>query len=431
MVNIIMDLKFLNLLLFVIVSFIFSFHNLSFATEVQEPLIRDPMLKIDLVTEGLSSPTSMAFLDSDNIIVLEKNTGDVRLVSSGNLLKEPLLNLDIDSTTSTCCRGLLGVTVDNDYIVGETKVFLYYSSASDKYNKQPVLNQVYRYNWINRDLINPILLLDLPATPGPNHPGGKLVLGKDGYLYTAIGDLNNEGLLQNIPGSYLTDSSVIIRINSTNGSAPSDNPFAKLRDVYPDSQIDKYYGYGIRNSFGLDIDPITGYLWETENGDEEFDEINLVLPGFNSGWKKLMGPLAENGIKKDELVLIPGSYYGDPIFTWEESIGVTDIEFFSSSRLGPEYENNIFVGDINYGNLNYFVVNNTRTGIEFDVSKTENKILREDESNDHVLFGTGFKGITDIETGPDGFLYVLTFDQENDGEGKIYRITTDNSIKFN
>jgi glucose/arabinose dehydrogenase len=148
----------------------------------------------------------------------------------------------------------------------------------------------------------------LPATPGPNHPGGKLAIGLDDYLYTVIADLNNEGNFQNIKdGPDPDDSSVILKINAIDGSAAYDNPFVmdKSSNDTPrlGSQMDKYYPYGIRNSFGLAIDPVTGFLWDTENGDEDYDEMNLVRPGFNSGWKMLMGPISESdGITENDLV---------------------------------------------------------------------------------------------------------------------------------
>jgi glucose/arabinose dehydrogenase len=265
--------------------------------------------------------------------------------------------------------------------------------------------------------------LDLPAEPGPNHPSGKIAIGKDGYLYTAIGDLNNEGQLQNLnDGSQPSDSSVFLRIITVDGSAPSDNPFVKLAKSYPDSQMAKYYGYGLRNSFGLAIDPLTGNLWDTENGDTDYDEINIVKPGFNSGWKKLMGPISESDITLMDLVIFPGSHYVDPIFSWNPSLGVTDIEFLNSSILGINYENNVFVGDITKGNLYYFILNNTRTGILFDNPNVQEDLVANGKEIDDLILGTGFEGITDIATGPDGYLYILTFDQKQDGEGKIYRI---------
>jgi glucose/arabinose dehydrogenase len=249
-----------------------------------------------------------------------------------------------------------------------------------------------------------------------------LAIGKDGYLYTAIGDLNNEGLLQNIQNSNeLSDTSVLMRINPLDGSAPEDNPFFRIAGT---ENARKYYGYGVRNSFGLAVDPITGALWDTENGDKDYDEINLVTPGFNSGWKKLMGPISESHISKNDLVIFPNSNYVDPAFSFYPSLGVTDIEFFNSTSLGEKYQNNVFVGDINNGNLYFFKVNSRRDGLEFEPGETElqDRVANGDKELAEIAFGTGFGGITDIKTGPDGLLYVLTFDQEDEGKGKIYRI---------
>ena len=79
----------------------------------------------------------------------------------------------------------------------------------------------------------------------------------------------------------------------------------------------KYYAYGIRNSFGIAFDPLTGNLWETENGENTYDEINLVKPGFNSGWKIIMGPLSRSsGVTENDLVSFPGSHYTYPVFSW-------------------------------------------------------------------------------------------------------------------
>ena len=222
-----------------------------------QPSFKDPNLQAEMIVEsGLSSPTSMAFLDDKNILVLEKNSGGVRLVSNSVLQEMPVLKLDVDTTTLTCCRGLLGIaTIENE-------VFLYLSEAGK--DDQPVKNRVYKYIWNEKDhtLVNPQLILDLPATPGPNHPGGKIAIGKDNYLYTAIGDLNNEGQLQNIEdGPPPNDSSVILKISPKDGSPAKDNPFLHIAEK-GESQMDKYYAYGIRQTFGLAIDPITGFLWE-------------------------------------------------------------------------------------------------------------------------------------------------------------------------
>jgi len=183
--------------------------------------------------------------------------------------------------------------------------------------------------------------------------------------------------------------------------------------------------YGIRNSFGLAVDPLTGKLWDTENGEDEYDEINLVRPGFNSGWMQIMGPLSRNSNKtQEDLVTLNGSSYADPVFSWKIPIGVTDIEFLNTTRLGAELANNILVGDINYGNLYYFKVDNSRSGIELASELGSNNnglgdhVADDDRELSLITFGTNFDRVTDIEIGPDGLLYILSYEG-----GKIFRIS--------
>ena len=370
-----------------------------------QPSVSDSGLNIEAAIDGLSSPTSMVFLDNNNILVLEKE-GSVRLVSDGVLREEPVLQVPVNTESE---RGVLGVAFDKD----SNSVFLYYTEAD------PLRNRIYKYQWNGQSLVNPTLLLDLPGEPGPNHDGGKIVIGPDGYLYAVIGDLNHDGQLQNFPdGPPPDDTSVILRVNLEDGSAAPDNPFANSGD----DALSKYYAYGIRNSFGMDFDPVTGNLWDTENGPASYDETNLVRPGFNSGWQTVMGPISLSGDTEEDLVNFPGSHYADPLFSWAEPPAVTDIEFLDSSNLGDKYANNIFVGDINNGNLYFFGVNENRNAIQLDAAQQESGlsdlVVDNEEELSAITFGSGFGGITDIETGPDGFLYVLSYD-----DGIIYRIS--------
>jgi aldose sugar dehydrogenase len=369
-----------------------------------QPSVSDTGLNIEAAIDGLSSPTSMVFLDN-NILVLEKE-GSVRLVSDGVLREEPVLQVPVNTENE---RGVLGVAFDKD----SNSVFLYYTEAD------PLRNRIYKYQWDGQSLVNPTLLLDLPGEPGPNHDGGKIVIGPDGYLYAVIGDLNHDGQLQNFPGGPPPDdTSVILRVNLEDGSAAPDNPLANSGD----DALSKYYAYGIRNSFGMDFDPVTGNLWDTENGPASYDETNLVRPGFNSGWQTVMGPISLSGDTEEDLVNFPGSHYADPLFSWAEPPAVTDIEFLDSSNLGDRYTNNIFVGDINNGNLYFFGVNENRNAIQLDAAQQESGlsdlVVDNEEELSAITFGSGFGGITDIETGPDGFLYVLSYD-----DGIIYRIS--------
>ena len=411
-----------------------------------EPTFNDPNLRAELVVQGLSYPTSMAFINNNNnkdILVLQKNNGEVRLVSNGVLKDQPVLKVDIDNSTRICCRGLLGIATkasnnNNNSGNNSTEVFLYLSEAAK--GDHAVRNRVYKYQWNEQNLLNPKLILDLPAE-GQNHPGGKLAIGPDQYLYAVIGDLNRQGKLQNfIDGPEPDDTSVILRVNPDNGYPAKNNPFLYEKSGNS-SAMSRYFAYGIRNSFGLAFDPVTGTLWDAENGDKDYDEINVVKPGFNSGWKKVMGPISRNSsITESQLFNFPGSRYADPVFSWFESIGVTDIAFLNSSELGDKYKNNIFVGDISKGNLYFFEVNENRTGLKFDNSNEDSNSQQSSSSSSSglsdkvadnknevaaVTLATGFRGITDIKTGPDGLLYILTFDEKKSshGEGKIYRIS--------
>lgn len=430
------------LLLAIVIPIAYFTHNSS--TVLAAPsIIKDPNLKVETVVNGFSFPTSMAFIDSNNILVLEKG-GQVRLVSNGVLQGKPVLQVPVNTESE---RGLLGIAImnssnpsnpNNDTSTNKNKnnnnnkfVFLYYTESN---GGTDLRNRVYKYTWDeqNRSLINPVLMLDLPALPGPNHDGGKLVIGPDRYLYAVIGDLNHRGQLQNIKDgpAPLDDTSVILRVNPNDGSPAMDNPF--IND--PSAAMHKYYAYGIRNSFGLAFDPVTRYLWQTENGPDAYDEINVVKPGFNSGWIKVMGPLSRNEITtttstttsseidNSQLVNFPGSHYADPVFSWKNPVAVTAIEFIKSPALGEKYKNNIFVGDYNNGNLYYFEVNSTRTGIKPDINQEKaglsNLIVDDDNQLSAVTFGNGFGAISDIKTGPkDGFLYVLSIN-----DGSIYRI---------
>jgi glucose/arabinose dehydrogenase len=393
----------------------FTFFSPFIQTVYAQPSLTDTALNVEAVVEGLSSPTSMIFLGDNNILVLEKE-GSVRLISNGVLQEEPILQVPVNAENE---RGLLGIAADED----NNNVFLYYTEAD------PLRNRVYKYQWNGQSLVNPTLVLDLPAEPGPNHDGGKIVIGPDGYLYAVIGDLNHDGQLQNSPdGPPPDDTGVIFRVNPEDGSAAPDNPFANSGDEL----LSKYYAYGIRNSFGIAFDPLTGNLWDTENGPASYDEINLVRPGFNSGWQTVMGPISISGDTEEDLVNFPGSHYADPLFSWAERLGPTDIEFFNSTQLGDRYTNNIFVGDITRGNLYLFEVNENRDGISSGTAQQQQEsglsdlVVNNEDELSAITFGSDFGGITDIETGPDGFLYVLSYD-----DGVIYRIsptaTTNNS----
>jgi glucose/arabinose dehydrogenase len=322
-----------------------------------------------------------------------------------------VLDVAVDTASE---RGLLGIAIHPNF-PSTPFVYLYYtqSSTGGDSSGSPQANRVYRYTWNGSTLVGPSLILDLPATPGPNHNGGTMTFGPDGKLYIVIGDLNHDGQLQNFfTGPAPDNTGVIFRVND-DGSAPNDNPFFALG-----GNLAKYYAYGVRNSFGLAFDPITGELWDTENGPSSYDEINLVLPGFNSGWEQIMGPDLRDPQSVADLAHFSGSHYADPKFSWLNTVGPTALVFLNSARLGVRYQNDLFVGDINNGNLYRFRVNAARNGFAFTSAGLSDLVADSDPEFQEVLLGTDFGGITDLKVGPDGLLYVLSF-----GLGKIFVIS--------
>jgi glucose/arabinose dehydrogenase len=384
------------------------------------PQLNDEALRVEPVIEEeeLLFPTSMVFVDNDTLLVTQKNDGDVISITNGTIKSQPAISVEVNNEGF---KGLLGIAaMEKPSSSSHTKfVFLYFTESL---GGDQTRNRVYRYEW-NREnqlLVNGTMILDLPAEPESVHNGGKLEADRNGNLYAVIGDLSRDGQLQNVrQGPAADDTSVIIRIIQ-NGSGAADNPFSKSSN----ERMQKYYAYGIRNSFGLAMDPISGLLWDTENGPDSYDEMNIVHPGFNSGWNQIMGPISDFSIEQEdleeELMIFDGSKYADPIFSWKDPVGLTDLEFLNSTALGLEYAYNLFVGDINNGNLYYFELNDSRTGIELDDNDLDDltdQVADDEQQLSGIVFGSGFEeGITDIETGPDGFLYILTFN------GSIYRI---------
>jgi aldose sugar dehydrogenase len=365
----------------------------------------DPSLTVQPLVSGLNSPTGMVFIGPDDILVLQKNDGRVRRVVSGVLQAGEVLDVAVDGASE---RGLLGIALHPQFPVTPS-VYLYFTESSTGTDTSglpteptPFGNRVYRYTWSGSKLTSPRPILALPVTPGPNHDGGKIAFGPDDKLYVVIGDLNRNGQLQNFSsGPPPDDTGVIFRLND-DGSTPTDNPFRGVKE-------DRYYAYGIRNSFGMTFDPVTGKLWITENGPNLYDEINLVEAGFNSGWEQLMGPDVRDPQGIGNLFVIPGAHYRDPSFSWLDTVGPTGLVFLNSTALGSQYLNNLFVGDINGGVLYRFRPTASRDGFVFQNSALFDRVADNSSELNELVFGTGFGGITDIKVGPDGFLYVVSF----------------------
>lgn len=408
------------------------------------PTVNDPNLKVELVSEGLRLPTNMAFLGPSDILVLEKNEGTVRRIVNGSLLEKPLLDVPVAVADE---RGMLGIAISNDQ--NDTRVFLYYTesrgtaaegSADDPNNV--IGNRLYRYSLKGDTLVEPKLLLEIPPLPATHHNGGELLVGPDNNIYVVVGDAQDPGQIprshvttaQNVPDALYPDgTSGILRI--TQDGQPIKNIIGGR------TPTDKYYAYGIRNSFGMDFDPVTGKLWDSENGPDFGDEINLVEPGFNSGWRIVQGFSDSERFDENDLVAFPGlsansgsivgiaesfifrlmglgGRYSDPEFEWGDPVAPTAIKFLNSSSLGSEYQNNLFVASLNYGSIYRFQLNEARTGFILE-GQLADMVANDPEDNESLVFASGFGRITDIQVGPDGYLYVLAFAP---ADGKIFRI---------
>jgi len=375
-------------------------------------VIIDPSLKVDSIFKsGLRGPTtSMAFLALNDILVLEKNTGKVQRIIDGNLQENPLLQVNVGKEVEL---GMLGIAISKNE-VGKTFVFLYYSEADSA--GLVIANRLYRYELVDNRLVNPLLLLNLPATSPilgheNNHNGGKVVIGPDNYVYVVVGDVGGRmGNIQNIMrGNSPDGTSGILRVTQ-DGKSVDNGPFGS---TVPNIL---YYAYGIRNSFGFDFDPVTGNLWDSENGGIDKDEINYVYPGFNSGWKKAMGMALQRFDANQDLFSFDGKgNYSDPEFVWKETVAPTALKFLNSSKLGSQYENTIFVGDVKTGNLYNFKLDSNRKQLLLE-PPLDDRVADTPDEVQSIVFGQGFGVITDIKVGPDGYLYILGIN------GIIYRI---------
>jgi glucose/arabinose dehydrogenase len=410
--------------------------NASIGVDEEQPSIKDPNLGVELVSSDvLELPTSMAFLGPNDILVLEKDKGTVQRIVNGKLLPTPVLTVDVATEVERCMCGIAVSKSDS----GNVYVFLYFTEAEDGgdgsgataggSSSEPVGNRLYRYEWINDQLVNPILLLDLPATPGPRHNGGAVMIGPDNNVYLVIGDVDGHRTeAQNQQSGGKPDgTSGILRITQDGQPVGVGGVLGGDDDSYP---LNLYYAYGIRNSFGFDFDPLTGNIWDTENGPGYGDEINLVEPGFNSGWSEITGfPSSSSSTTSssddefdpeegNDLVSFDGKgKYSDPEFEWTVTLGPTAVKFLNSDKLGAEYVNDMFVTDIVTGRIYHFDLNKDRTELVLEGPLADKVAETRDTGIEDIVFAEDFGGVSDLEVGPDGYLYVVSL-----GHGAIYRI---------
>ena len=435
--------------------------------------LTDDSLQAEELVGGLDQPTSVAFLD-EGMLVSEKASGKVRLVRDGQVAGD-VLDLAVNFFDE---RGLLGMAVHPDFPT-EPFVYLHWTwrgdgdgdegllgEDSDEATEVPALgNRIDRFRWEGEQLAFDRNMVEFPSntletdTSGNvrgNHDAGPLVFGDDGMLYTMMGDQNLRGQLQNVVDGPPPDdehlAGVILRLND-DGTVPADNPFSAAGEDIGGAageNVRMIYAYGIRNSFGLAVEPGSGALWQTENGDDSYDEVNVIDAGANSGWIQIQGPpehlasykelevASEDGLDVESfppsnladdadaargaMFELPGSEYTAPVLSFVHPPALTAIGFVADDSLGASSQGTAWMGTVLTDSLlRYPLAADGRSlALEGDladrVDDNESKgDLGESESS---VVGTGFGVVTDIRQGPDGALYVVSLDG-----GAVYRIS--------
>jgi glucose/arabinose dehydrogenase len=466
--------------------------------------ILDPNLQVTVeLNTGLSQPIGIVFLGLHDYLVLEKASGQIKRVINGVIQPTPVLDLAVNSNSE---RGLLSMVLHPNFPATPFAFVRWTESNtgadSAVVSEVPLIgNRLDRFVWDGSTLIfdrNLIMLrsrqtdnLPVPGHPGPtnaaeqgNHNGGVLRFGPDGKLYLFMGDQGRRGWLQNLPnGPFLTDpfvddnfggpmpdnahlTGVILRLND-DGAAPPDNPFFAVGAAMGGevgANIQKIYSYGHRNGFGMAFDPYSGFLWDTENADDAYSELNRVIPGMNGGWVQLAGPLGRiadwkqiettqfgsnlqqvrypptraaytAALAMSRMFMLPGAKYVDPDLSWKYEIGPAGATFVKGGALGAEYDGTLWMGSArgfsqvggNGGSLYRFEFTADRLHVDVSADprladRVADNLFRAQKfdgtESETLQIGTGFGTTPSIEQGPDGNLYVVSVT-----DNAIYKIS--------
>ena len=327
--------------------------------------------RVETVLADLNDPVAMAFDPQGRLFYTEKDTGNVRLYAGGKLQPAPVINFKVDNGSE---HGLLGITIDPDFNSNHY-IYVYYTcgpSQGCQPQGAPFENRVVRFVENNGTGANPIVIFTSPQY-APFHVGGNIHFGPDGKLYVTIGESGNPANSQDVT----VRNGKIHRINS-DGSMPTDNPKFSQPGALP-----SLYAMGVRNSFDFTFDPVVkGRMFASENGPGCDDELNLIQPGGNYGWRPDY-PCDDNN---------PDPHFNTTPSLWFVGQGSccvapTGITVYTGGTI-PQWQNALFMATYKDA-LYHFYLNADRTGITA-VNKVQG-------------LGPGM----DLETGPDGALYYI------------------------
>lgn len=322
-------------------------------------------IKVETIADKLQIPWEMVFSPDGRIFFTER-TGSLRVIENSKLNSEPIASFNVGGGEG----GLLGVALDPNFKENHY-VYLYQT-----YNEfLSTFNKVVRYKESDNKLGDEKILID--KIPGASyHDGGRIKFGPDGKLYITTGDAGNYNLAQDLS----SPAGKILRINP-DGTTPSDNPF----------ENSPIFSYGHRNPQGIDWDPKTGKLVESEHGPSgergfAHDEINIIEKGKNYGWPDIIGSEINEGM------ISPILQSGDD--TWAPS----GIAFYNSDKI-PSWTGKLFVATLRGSHLKIL-----------DLDLNQSKVISQQD-----IFVNEFGRLRDVVSGPDGYLYILT--SNNDGRG--------------
>lgn len=323
-------------------------------------------IEVRRVVDGLNAPVAFTFGPGRKIWYVEKNTGEIRIYNRATggdrlFVQVPRVNGDGE-------RGTLGVALHPRY-PDTPFVYVY---ATRNIDGGAVRNQILRYrDRDGRGVGRRVMVSN--ANGATSHNGGRILFGPDGMLYAIVGDAVDAANAQDLSNE---ERGKILRLRP-GGGVPNDNPFD-----------DRVYAYGIRNSFGFAFDPETDVLWETENGPECNDEVNVVESGRNYGWgpnETCSGNAPQNTNQDGPNPVLPATLY-------QATIGITGIAFCDGCGLGPQSEGAAFHGAVTNARITRLTINQARDGI----------------ASREVVANAG-GGTLSFEVGPTGAIYFSTF----------------------